>query len=366
MKIVVFAGGVGTRLWPLSRKNSPKQFEKLFGDKSTLQQTIERLQPEFATKDIYIATGKRYRSLLTQQLPEIPKENFIFEPEMRDVGPAIGLVNFILHKQSPDEPIAILWSDHLIRNVELFKEALLTAEKMIKEQKTSFVFIAQEPRFANQNMGWIEIEDRQSSEQKASIPQALSLYGFKSLRYRPSLEEAQEFMEGKKFVWNLGYFVTTPKFLLSQYKEFAPKMAEQLTTVAATYKTPEFESTLEHVYPQIEKVTFDDVILQKMDAAKALVIYGDFGWSDIGAWESLKEALATNPEENVIKGNVIIQDCRDSLVYNESHQLLVGIDLDEMLVINTPDVTLICSKKSVPKIKKLVESLSGTEHEHLT
>src|SRR5579859_2210941 len=105
MKIVIFAGGVGTRLWPLSRKNTPKQFEKIIGDKSTLQQTVERLHPEFKPEDIYIATGIRYKNIVTKQLPQIPSENFIFEPEMRDVGPAIGLVAALLNKQFPNEPL---------------------------------------------------------------------------------------------------------------------------------------------------------------------------------------------------------------------------------------------------------------------
>src|SRR3989344_1428562 len=116
MKVVIFAGGVGTRLWPLSRKNTPKQFGKLIGDKSTLQEAVARLQPEFNPKDIYVATGKRYQDIVTTQLPKIPRENFIFEPEMRDVGPAIGLVSFLLAQKFPNEPFAILWSDHMVKN----------------------------------------------------------------------------------------------------------------------------------------------------------------------------------------------------------------------------------------------------------
>src|SRR5689334_19843359 len=113
MKIVIFAGGVGSRLWPLSRKNSPKQFGKIIGEQSTLQQTVDRLLPSFAPSDIYIATGKQYKKTVIEQLPQIPQENFIFEPTMRDVGPALGLVANLLNKKFSNEPIAILWSDHL-------------------------------------------------------------------------------------------------------------------------------------------------------------------------------------------------------------------------------------------------------------
>src|SRR3990170_6905967 len=131
MKIVIFAGGVGTRLWPLSRKNTPKQFEKIIGDKSTLQQGVHRLMPDFAPSDIYVFTGRKYQEIVTKQLKELPKENFIFEPTMRDVGPAIGLAASIFSKSNEDEPIAILWSDHLVKNEEAFRKVLHLAEKII-------------------------------------------------------------------------------------------------------------------------------------------------------------------------------------------------------------------------------------------
>ena len=150
MQIVVFAGGVGSRLWPVSRKNTPKQFEKLIGDQSTLQESIERLLPEFPPTDIYIATGKKYYDTIKEQLPLIPKENFILEPEMRDVGPAIGLVSAILSKMFPDEAIAILWSDHLVQNGFEFRKVLRLAEEKVTSNKANFVYIAQKPRFANQ------------------------------------------------------------------------------------------------------------------------------------------------------------------------------------------------------------------------
>src|SRR3989344_5222375 len=150
MKLVIFAGGSGTRLWPLSRKNSPKQFGKVIGDKSTLQQTVERLLPDFSPSDIYIATGKQYEAIVTEQLPFIPKENFIFEPAMRDVGPALGMVACMLQKHFANEPVAILWSDHLVKKEEVFRKILRLAEEKVKNHEADFVFITQKPRFANQ------------------------------------------------------------------------------------------------------------------------------------------------------------------------------------------------------------------------
>ena len=135
MKIVVFAGGVGTRLWPLSRKNSPKQFEKILGDKSTLQLAVDRLRPDFAFEDIYIATGKKYEKIVRQQLPKIPAQNFIFEPAIRDVGPAVGMAMSVIGKEHPNSPVAILWSDHLVKRVSLFKKILKDFVKFCISQK---------------------------------------------------------------------------------------------------------------------------------------------------------------------------------------------------------------------------------------
>lgn len=359
MRIVIFAGGVGTRLWPLSRKNTPKQFGKIIGDLSTLQQTIKRLEPSFDPSNLYIATGKRYKDVVMGQLPELPEENFIFEPEMRDVGPAIGLATFLLGERDIDEPIAIVWSDHMVKNDEAFRKALLAAEETIKAKEADFVFIAQKPRFANQNMGWIQHE---SEYQELH---GMHMYQFKQLKYRPKLSQAEDFFASPQYEWNLGYFVSTPRFLISLFEKFTPTMAQKLHQIAKDAGTPALEKTLDTIYPTLEKISFDDAILEKMDAKGVLVISDDLGWSDIGAWESLKEALAKTADENVTKGNVLVKDSEDSLLFNFTKQLVVGIDLNDMIVVNTDDVVLICPKTSVPKIKKLVENLDGTSHEHL-
>jgi len=356
MKVVIFAGGVGTRLWPLSRKNTPKQFGKLIGDKSTLQQAVDRLQPEFSPEEIYIATGARYKDIVTEQLPEIPQENFIFEPEMRDVGPAIGLVTSKLNKIDPNDPMAIIWSDHMVKDIEAFQKALRVASASIKDKKSDFVFIAQKPRFANQNVGWIECGEPIGEED------GLSLLEFKKLKYRPELSQAEEFFNNNSYVWNLGYFVTTPGFLIDKFQKYTPEMYERLKEIVDSGD----DDVLKRIYPTLEKISFDDAILEKFSDERISVVSVDLGWSDIGAWEALKEALSETADENVTKGKVMIEDSRDSLVFNYTDQLTVGIDLNEMLVINTDDVVLVCPKSSVPKIKKLVESLAGTPHENLT
>lgn len=361
MKVVIFAGGVGTRLWPLSRKNTPKQFEKIVGNKSMLQIAVKKLFPEFSWSDIYISTGIHYEDIVREQLVELPSENIIVEPEMRDVGPAVGLVTAIFEKLNPNEPIALLWgSDHLVKKEDVFRNALRAAEKLVLDDPEKIVFIGQKPRFASQNLGYIEFGKK--LQEIGDIP----VSEFVGFEYRPHLSTAERFVKDGQHAWNLGYFVTTPKFLWKLFEQFAPSLFKDLKKISKAYQTKDYQEILSETYPKIDKISFDNAILEKMAASSGLVLSIDIGWSDIGAWEALKEALSETADENVTKGKVLVEDSRDCLVFNFTDQLTVGIDLEELLVINTEDVVLVCPKKSVPKIKKLVESLSGTPHEHLT
>ncbi len=361
MKIIVFAGGVGSRLWPLSRKSTPKQFSKIIEDQSMIQIAVHKLFPEFEWKDIYISTGKNYVDLIREQLPQLPQDNVIIEPEMRDVGPAVGLVIARMVKDFPNEPITLLWgSDHLVKQEKLFRKILRVSESLIEQDQNKIVFIAQKPRYGNPNVGYIEFGEQVNEVRDIPVHQ------LEKFQYAPPLETAEEWSKDGKHAWNLGYFTTTPQFLWSLFKDFAPELYSQLENIHNAYGTSEYDAVLSDIYPQLEKISFDNAILEKMNPSSGLVVSLDIGWSDIGAWEAMKEALSETEDENVTRGKIMLEDSRDSILHNETNQLVVGIDLDGLVVVNTNDVLLICPKNSVPKIKKFVTNLKGTENEHLT
>lgn len=359
MKAIIFAGGVGTRLWPLSRRDTPKQFESVVGDKSSLKLTAQRLTPKIPWPDIYISTNVKYAAQTAKQLPDLPKNNIIGEPDNRDVGPAVSLITAILHKKDPLEPLLILWSDHLIKKINLFNKILSISEKYIVENRDKIIFISQKARFASQNLGWIKFGTQISKKD------GISLKSFTGFIYRPRLESAKDFLKSGEYAWNTGYFVTTPDFLWQLYKKHQPEIFEAMVKLQKAYGGSGFSKLLAEVYPKMPKISFDNAILEMMDKKNGIVISEDLGWSDIGAWEALKEALQTAKDKNVIKGKVVVEDSQDSLIYNYTDQLLVTIDLTGHLVVATKDVILVCHKNSVPKIKKLVEKLADSDNEHL-
>ncbi len=186
-----------------------------------------------------------------------------------------------------------------------------------------------------------------------------------SFKCAPPQELADEFATDNRHAWNLGYFVTTPKLLWKMFEEFSPDLFSRLKKIHDAYGTDSYSAVLAEEYPQIEKISFDHAILEKMDPKIGRVISADIGWSDIGAWEALKEALSENTEANVTKGKIMVEGCTDSIIHNETNQLVVGIDLNDLVVVSMDDVILICPKGSVPKIKTFVKGLNGTDYEDL-
>ena len=361
MKAVIFAGGVGSRLWPLSRKESPKQFAKIVGEKSTLQLAVERLFPDFAPEDIYIATGRQYLQRTYEMLSVVPHKNIIGEPVKRDNGAAVGLMASYLSKKAPDEPVIILWSDHLVKHVDTFTHIIRTSGELLQKDPRKMIFIGQKPRFASENLGWIE------TGETTQVLNNVSFRSFVDFKYRPDDQTARKYFESSRYCWNLGYFVTTPAFLNDLFKEHAPEIHTITEEITATIDDEGFYTRLKERYQELPEINFDKAVLEKIDPQSSYVVIDDIGWSDIGAWEALKEALSHRKTDNVTTGNVQLRDSKDNLIYNyEGDKVIFGIDLHDMVVINTSDVILVANKSSISKVKELVESLKDTEYEKLT
>ncbi|MFQ5493377.1 MAG: mannose-1-phosphate guanylyltransferase [Candidatus Dojkabacteria bacterium] len=359
MKIILFAGGSGTRFWPISRKKFPKQFIQLINNQSTLERHLDNLAPKYGWNNIFISTTELLSALVKNTFPEVSLGNIITEPARRDLAPAVALVMLKMKKLGAgDEPIAIMWSDNIIGKPDNFFEAMDAASKFIKEDPNRIIFLGEKPQYPNENLGWIE------KGEVVSEKNGLKIYKRKSFTYRPPLADAKKWYKAGTHLWNPGYFVTTPDFILDQYEKLQPRMHDQIVQIYKALDTDRESKAIQEVYPKMEVISFDDAILELMDDSKALILEGDYHWSDPGTLYALKQFLQEDEDDVIGKGLVYNYDSKDSIVYNfVKKQLVTTIGLDGFVVINTPDAILVCHKDQIPKIKKMLGEFEGTQLE---
>lgn len=239
---------------------------------------------------------------------------------------------------------------------------LIAADKVINKEPETIVYMGHIPRFANQNLGWIEYE-----KSELDSVDGFGVHQLSSFKYRPSLELCRKYVKDGQHAWNLGYFMVKPKFIWKLFQDYAPDLFRSLEKIQRAHGTLSYGSVLEEIYPTLPKISFDSAILEKMPAHQGRVLMADIGWSDVGAWEALKESLEKSPDDVVTRGNVKVENCKDGLIFDyQGKKLVVAIDVDDILIVNTKDVLLVTKKSSASKTKKLVEGFAGGEYEELT
>jgi mannose-1-phosphate guanylyltransferase len=360
MKIVYFAGGPGTRFWPISRKQNPKQLIPLFNGKSTMRMHMENMFPHYGWNNILITTTELLAARIKEEFPALPLTNLITEPSRRDLGPAVGLTMMKLRKLGAGrEPIAILWSDGFLGNFPELREFLQTGEQLIKEDPDRIIFIGEKPQFANENVGWIE------TGEKLDTAQGKDVFKLVSFHYRPRLELAKSWFKGGTHLINTGYFITTPEFILKEYQRSAPEIYKQLQQIEAALDTGDENEVLQKIYAEMPVTTFDNIVLEGLKPESAMVLGGSFKWTDPGTLYALKQFLTENKEDaNAVKGKVLPKKTRDSLLFNYvDKQLLVTIGLDGYVVVNTPDAILVAQKDEIKEISHILKEFEGTELE---
>jgi len=337
MKVIIFAGGIGTRMWPLSRVNSPKQFDTIFNGKSTIQLAYTRVAPVFGAQNVYIQTSRKYSRIIQKQLPRLPKKNIFLEPERRDIGPAVCFAVNKLNKMKYDGPVAIVWADHLMDRVREFRKALQAGEELIEENPWRFVFIGERPRFANNNLGWIKVGAKKGQIDRQDY------FSFRGWKYKPKKNVCDRMYKSGDYFWNSGYFVTSVKFLTECYQKLAPEI---------------WQCVIKNKYDKCPKLSFDNAIIEKVNLKNAVVLKTNMGWSDPGTLYALKEALEESSDANVEKGKVVNFKTSDSLVYNlEPGKVVTTVGLKGMVVVNTEDALVVVHKDDVVEISNLVKEM---------
>ncbi|MDP2642265.1 MAG: sugar phosphate nucleotidyltransferase [Candidatus Peregrinibacteria bacterium] len=345
MKAVILAGGGGTRLWPLSVEESPKQFQKLVSEKTLIEETLDRLS-FLDPKDIYIATNKTHKPLVQKICTKVPEENIIIEPALRDTASCIGLAAAIIEKKHPGEVMAIIYADHLVQNKAEFEEKLRIAESLAKEEHTLNIIevLASSP---NTNYGYVKLGKLHKKVKDTEI------YILDSFKEKPTLEQAKTFIKEGNYLWNTGIYVWKSSTILHYYKEYKPETYEKLQKIAENFGTQAYENTLESIYPTLEKISIDYAIMENVDPKNVRILKSDLGWSDIGNFETIWEVQGKDAQSNVKRGEVASLDVENSLIYNDTDKKMAVIGLKDVVIVNTKDGILICDKSQCQRIKEL-------------
>ncbi len=342
---LIMAGGRGERFWPKSRKNMPKQFLSLTDDgKTMIQLTVERILPLVDLEDIYISTNKEYAALVFEQLPSIPKENILCEPVGRNTAPCIGLGAIHISKKYDDAVMMVLPSDHLIKYSSMFintlRDAIETAHK-----NSNLITIGIAPDCPETGYGYIKFN-----------PDICDGRAFQVDRFveKPSLEIAKEYLASDEYLWNSGMFVWKVSSILHKIQEHMPETYDGLMTILESIGTAEEERILEKEYRNFTSISIDYGIMEK--SKNIYTLPGAFGWDDVGSWLAIERIKKSNEFGNVVAGNVITIDSKHCIIEG-GKKLIAAVGIENLIIVDTEDATLICDRNSAGDIKKVLENL---------
>lgn len=351
--VAIMAGGIGSRFWPLSRVNHPKQFLDILGTGKTLiQQTFERFAKLVPVENIYVVTANEYLGITHEQLPQLPKENILGEPFRKNTAPCIAYISFKLHQLNPEASLIVAPADHLILDESRFLAVCEDALDFV-HHFNALITIGITPTYPNTGYGYIQHE---------GIEATPSVYKVKTFTEKPNKELAKTFIASGDFLWNSGIFVWKLKRGIDAFHKHLPEMYEMFATEETKLNTGEEKQVLEEIYPQCPNISIDFGVMEKAD--NVYVIPASFGWSDLGTWNSAWENMEKDYYENAVAGNnVIVFDASKCVVHVPDKKLVVLQGLEDYIVADTKDVLLICHKDKEQEIKNYVAEVKRNKGE---
>jgi mannose-1-phosphate guanylyltransferase len=350
------AGGGGTRLWPLSRKEKPKQLLPLLGKETMFQSTVARLEGLFPPERILVVTIAEQARVMQEQVPSIPLENYLIEPAPRGTASVVALAAAVLGKRDPQAVMAIQTADHHIRNQELFNYLIGTAIDVA--QKKYLVTLGITPTFPSTGYGYIQQGEQLQGEYKYPV------YDVKRFKEKPDEVTAQQLLQSGDHSWNSGMFVWRVDAILAEIERQMPELFIAVGAIASAWDSPSRDQILHEQWNNLKSQTIDFGVMEKAKHV-AVLPGGGLGWSDVGAWDSLFEVLIPDADGNIAVNTDHIEiDSHNVLVYSADNQrLMVTIGLENVVVVDSGDVLLVCKADQAQRVREVVEQLKKNKQE---
>ncbi len=355
---LIAAGGRGTRLWPLSRADMPKQLLPLIDEHSMFRTSIERIRPLFAPEEIFVVTGAPYAAQLQAEATEIPPENFIIEPYPKNTAPALALGLSVIQQRDPEATVAILTADHHISQRDKFCAVLRAAWQLA--QDGSIVTLGMSPSYPSTGFGYIQ------QGQPLGECRGFSVYKSRRFTEKPDIVRATHFLAAGEYSWNSGMFIWRVDRAMQDLERHQPGMYAMCAYLQSVSQSADYQKKLREIWETMPTLSIDFAIMEKADNIAVIPI--DIGWSDVGTWSSLYDILPQDNFGNCIKGrareNRVILDTRDTLVFSD--RLAVTIGVEDVVVVDSGDVLLVCHKDRTEDVKQVVAYLrENGSHEYL-
>ncbi len=352
--VCLLAGGTGTRLWPRSRKKTPKQFAPLFHKRTLFQDTIKRVKDIVPVSRIFVITNARYLKDIHRQAPQIPLENIIGEPEKKNTAMAMGVASAWIQKRDPQAVVINLATDHLIKKPVAYRKTLLSASK-IAYQKNKLVAVGIVPTFPHTGLGYIHLGQQIDSNSTSSI------YQMKGFTEKPDEKTAQKFYKSGNYLWNANNYVYPVQLILEEFKKLSPDIYKNIHRVSQFIGTAKQNQVLKEEYSKVKENSIDYAISEK--TKQMIVISGDFGWNDVGDWKVVYDLSPKDKNNNVVirhgsddGGGHLDIDSHNNLIQFDD-QLIVTIGVNNLIIVDTEDALLICDKNKAEDVKKAVQIL---------
>jgi mannose-1-phosphate guanylyltransferase len=350
LRIVIFCGGFGTRMWPMSRRECPKQFQPLLGEKSFFQATYERLRLVFKSEEIFASTSQDQVGFIKKQIPGFSDRNIIAEPERRDTFGAIGYSTVYLDKLFPNSLMAVTWCDGYIRDDQRYAKLFFHGAR-VAQNLPVICMMQVRPVYPTTQLGWVKIGKLvgKVGNYKVCV--------FERHLEKPDLATAKKLFSQKNWLVNPGFYVWRTSTMMGFYQNIAPDDYRHLLAIKKALGTKDEKKIASQEYSRLQKTSVDFGIYEKLPSKSQLVIVSDLWWHDVGTWDLLYEAMISGQRQNIIKGDAEVIDSQGNLVYLPKNKIAAIIGAENLVVVDTADGLLVCQRGRAGEVKKFVESL---------